>query len=348
MSAIDFSSVVADAWRAYKPSRPAQSIVDISAQVSTNHVYKVQLNSRRFVVGKVSYFGRYEHFREDHTIINTLANSLPAPYTRVLARSLLKGGEVFTYRHEGDEMDVWVVFYNPVRIREKMPRRLDEADIVGFAREMARFHRACAAAVPALPHSSKTLRSDVQELQLQVTTEEGARAFGAHVGMIEAQCVRFIEQLDALGAESFLNMPVFVDWNIGNFSLDRQGRLFSRWDYDWFRMSSRMLDFYFFSRVVSDVGDRTLFHYLVDPLMEDRFVLFLRTYHACYPLTAPEVRFLKEAYRFFILNYVVKYGQHFFRASYANQLQNEAFPQYFPDLDARFDAEPLLAALALT
>ena len=31
--------------------------------------------------------------------------------------------------------------------------------------------------------------------------------------------------------------------------------------------------------------------------MEERFLLFLKEYHAVYPLTEPEVRFIKEAYR---------------------------------------------------
>ncbi|MEZ4701206.1 MAG: hypothetical protein R2834_12790 [Rhodothermales bacterium] len=347
MSQIDFFSIVREAWNAYDPAAPALTIEDISAQVSTNHVYKVQLSSRRFVVGKVSYFGKYEHFREDHTIINRLAKTIGPPYTRLLARALRRNGEVFTYRHRDAEHDVWVVFYNPVRIRKRFPRRLEPAEIEQFAREMAQFHRACAEATPELPPSSKTLEWDIRELLALVTTEEWEHASSADLDTIKEQCRLFLGNGEACHADSFLKMPVFVDWNIGNFSLDQHGRLYSRWDYDWFRMAPRMLDFYFFSRVVSDIGDRTTFSYVVDTLMEPRFMLFLRAYHQVYPLTANEVRFLKEAYRFFILNYVVKYGRHFFRPRYAEQLQNEAFTRYFPEVDVRFDADPLLKGLSL-
>ena len=96
--------------------------------------------------------------------------------------------------------------------------------------------------------------------------------------------------------------------------------LFSRWDYDWFRMSSRMLDFYFFSRVVSDAGDKTVWSYLIGPMMEDRFLIFLSEYHQINPFIADEIRFLREVYRFFILNYVIKNGIYFFSEQYAKKL----------------------------
>ena len=66
-----------------------------------------------------------------------------------------------------------------------------------------------------------------------------------------------------------------------------------------------MMDFYFFSRIVSNIGDRTVFSYVAGPMMEDRFFLFLKHYHEIFPLTENEIRFMKEAYRFFILNYVI-------------------------------------------
>ena len=112
-------------------------------------------------------------------------------------------------------------------------------------------------------------------------------------------------------------------------------------------MSYRVLDFYFFSRVVSDIGDRTVFSYGINTLMEDRFILFLQEYHKVNPLTADEIRFLKEAYRFFILNYVIKDGKYFFNEQYATKLQAEAFDKYLPSVDRDFDAEKILKALKL-
>ena len=100
---------------------------------------------------------------------------------------------------------------------------------------------------------------------------------------------------------------MLIDWNLGNFSVDYHGdrfRLYSRWDYDWFRMDPRTLDFYFLSRVSSRTGDRTVFTYGPHTFVEPRFQLFLNAYHRVYPLRPNEVVFLREVYRFFILNYV--------------------------------------------
>jgi hypothetical protein len=112
-------------------------------------------------------------------------------------------------------------------------------------------------------------------------------------------------------------------------------------------MDSRMLDFYFLSRVVSDIGDRTVFSYYIGPLMEKRFLLFLHAYHAVYPLTEKEIRFLKEAFRFFILNYVIKDGRYFFHEIFASKLQKEAYDIYLPSIDRDFNADVILRALNL-
>ena len=153
------------------------------------------------------------------------------------------------------------------------------------------------------------------------------------------------EICDKIGVQNMTSIPVFVDWNIGNFSVKNDYSFFSRWDYDWFRMSTRMMDFYFFSRVCSEIGDRTVFSYLIDPLMEERFLLFLKAYHKVYPLTEQEIRILKETYRFFILNYVIKDGRYFFHEFYSGKLQYEAYETYFPNIDKSFDADKILKAL---
>ena len=79
--------------------------------------------------------------------------------------------------------------------------------------------------------------------------------------------------------------------------------------------------------------------------MEERFLLFLKSYHQIFPLTEKEVRFLKESYRFFILNYVVKDGRHFFHEIFATKLQKEAFDIYLPSIDKQFNADIILKAL---
>ena len=345
MRIVDFPSIVEQAWKAYAPNRPIQSITDISVRVSTNHVYKIQLSSRRWVFAKLSYFGKYAHFKEDHNIIYQLGRALEPPYEHFLAESYLQGEEVYTYCHVERDIPVWVVFYRPIKTRKRLPKRLDSPYILQLGRELARFHRACAEVRHLLPPSSKTLRSDIQDLLALVHTEVGQFEYRSHVNMIVEHCELFLQNLDQAGYEEMLTIPVFVDWNSGNFSVTAKGGFFSRWDYDWFRVCTRVLDFYFFSRVVSDGGDKTVFSYLADPMMEDRFLEFLKRYHAEFPLTEAEVRFIPEAYRFFILHYVIKFGRHFFHSFYATRLQKEAYQEYLPSLARRFDIDKLLRAL---
>ena len=347
MHYIDFTTIVKYAWMAYDATREIKSISDISAKVSTNHVYKVVFTDGDFIIAKLSYFGRYEHFVEDHKIIHVLANNLPAPFDNFLARSLMKKDNLFVHRFTNDLIDAWVVFYRPVKIKTRLPRRLDESHIVALGKQFATFHKTCSRIRNTLPNSSKTLATDLKHLEEIVNSEFGAFEHRMKQDEIKKQCALFYENMEKIKANELERIPVFVDWNLGNFSVSRNCQLFSRWDYDWFRVSSRIMDFYFLSRIVSDIGDRTVFSYNVETLMEDRFILFLKSYHSIYPLTEPEIRLLKEAYRFFILNYVIKDGRYFFHEIYASKLQKEAYERYFPSIEKGFDAERILKALQI-
>ncbi|NNV56430.1 aminoglycoside phosphotransferase/kinase family protein [Limnovirga soli] len=347
MAFIDFTSIVKEAWQAYDNTREIVRIVDISAKVSTNYVFKITFSDRNFIIAKLSYFGKYEHFVEDHTIINSLSNNLPAPFENLLARSLMKGNSLFVYRFQNEILDAWVVFYRPITIKKRLPRRLNDEEIVKLGEQVALLHKSCHSIRNTLPASSKTLKVDVDHLLRILETDYGKYEHRMHLEDIRKQSDLFIENMQLLKADEFDKIPVFIDWNIGNFSVTSSFKLFSRWDYDWFRMGSRMLDFYFLSRVVSDIGDKTVFSYNVGPLMEERFLRFLKAYHDIYPLTEPEVRFLKEAYRFFILNYVIKDGRHFFHEIFATKLQKEAYYKYLPSIDKEFNADIILKALNL-
>lgn len=344
MRFLDFQTIVTEAWQAFRPEVPLKSVTDISVRVSTNHVYKLEFEHRDFLISKLSYFGKYEHFVEDHEIINRLAEHLPWPYDQFLARSLTQNGKVFTYRYQQIDQDVWVVFYRPVQIGERLPKRLSDDQVANLGRELARFHRACTEVLPLLPPSSKTLSSDLIVLREHLATEMGDFEYGAHRPQIEKHIDRFLQATEELGAEDFPAIPVFVDWNIGNFSLSPAGELFSRWDYDWFRMCSRVMDFYFMSRVVSDIGDQSQFSYYLNPLMEERFLLFLQAYHAEFPLSEVEIRYIKETYRFFLLHYVVDFGRFFFHSIYATRLLKETFEIHLPQLEGAFDTDKLLKA----
>lgn len=343
---LNFNDLVSSAWKNYDASRTITSISDISAQVSTNHVFKLVLNTGTIIIAKVSYFGFHKHFLEDHSLVNAMAINLPDPYDQFISRSLTKGSELYTYRHKDHIMDAWVVFYNPIKIKNTLPKILDEDQIKNLGREVANFHKSCTSIKNILPPWSKTLNADLNHLLQLLDTPNGQYEHRGNIEIIKAQINTFQENSLTIGTKSWEPIPVFVDWNIGNFSLSDDHTFYSRWDYDWVRMSSRVMDFYFFSRVCSTIGDREEFSYLIDPLNEDRFILFLIEYHKIFPLTKPEVLFIKEAYRFFILNYVVKDGRYFFHEIFATKLQREAYEIYFPNID-QFDSEKILNALKL-
>jgi len=344
---LDFFQIIRQAWAEFDDRHEIKGIYDVSAHVSTNHVYKISFYNREPVFAKLSDYGNYDDFKEDHIIINNLANNIESPYENFLARSLIKKNELFIYRYYEQNKCAWVVFYNPIKIKDKMPRRLEERHIRKLGRELARFHKACSNVSNQLPRASKNVTTDIRRL-IKVIDGEKFCATKENQYLLKQQCEKFLTFSDKINYSTEIEtIPVFVDWNIGNFSVTGEGKFYSRWDYDWFRESSRVMDFYFFSRVVSDVGDRTVFSYLIDPLMEERFLIFLKEYHRIYPLTEPEIRLIKEVYRFFILNYVIKDGTHFFLPSYARKLQKEAFELYFPAIDTNYDETRILRALKI-
>ena len=346
MHRVDFEKVVKDAWQAYDDSREILSIKDISAMVSTNHVYRIKFKDGTNIIAKLSYFGQYEHFVEDHTIINALSNNLPSPFHDCLARSLFKGDKLFVFKAQIQSIPLWIVFYRPIAVKHKLPRRLEEKHIQKLGTEFAKFHKACTIVRNTLPPSSKTMESDIQELLAYLETEEGWFEYGTMSEVIKTHCEQFLSFYEDCDHLNVPVIPVFVDWNIGNFSVTGRTRLYSRWDYDWFRMSTRMIDFYFFARVVSEVGDRTIFTYNIDVFNEERFHQFLQFYHQVYPLTVEEIHFLPEMYRFFLLNYVIKYGRYFFHSIYADQLKRETLWTHLPSLSS-FSVEPIIKALQL-
>jgi Ser/Thr protein kinase RdoA (MazF antagonist) len=341
---VDFHLIIKSAWEGYDSSKTIRDIEDISAMVSTNHVYRITFHDEDIIIAKLSFFGKFEHFKEDHRIIQSLSNNLLYPFENLLSKSLLKNNRVYVYRYKHGKDDAWVVFYNPTRILDRLPRRLDNDQIKKLGIQLGKFHKACSRVKNVLPKSSKTLRTDIYDLQRQLEKNPGK--FG-NAELIKHHCEQFIKNRSRYNMKSFEIIPVFIDWNIGNFSVTPELELYSRWDYDWFRMSYRLLDFYFFSRVVSDAGDRTVFSYVIGPMMEDRFITFLKEYHEVNPISADEIRFLKEAYRFFILNYVIKDGKYFFNEQYAKKLQAEALEIYLPSVDRDFDAEVIIKALGL-
>ena len=333
------------AWDEYGDPRRVTGIVEVSPHVSTNRVYRVSLEDGSAVISKFSSYGSYFLFREDHDRINRWKRLLhPTRYRSLLADSLTADERVYTY-YDGS---MWAAFYQEVERRTTLPRILTDTHVDCFGTEMALFHLECARLAPKIPSTATSIKSDAIHLLEQVSEKHSAQKFS--LDATELEVVRrhthaFLVELERISYDYWQKIPVLIDWNLGNFSVDMQPdgrfRLFSRWDFDWFRMEPRLLDFYFLSRVSSRTGDRTHFTYSPHTLVEPRFIRFLQAYHTTYPFTEAELRFLKECYRFFILNYVIREGDHFFVEDLWRRLQLEAVHTYLPAVDT-LDMDPVV------
>lgn len=349
--------VVRAAWAELGDPRPIVEVHEISANVSTNRVYRVVLGDNGTVVCKVSSYGSYFLFAEDHDRLHRCARMLSTnPETNrwapFLANVLERDGRPFTW-YDGS---IWAVFYEDVPRAESLPRVLSVAQVENLGREMAEFHAACQPMARHLPPTSNSAKGDLIHLLDLLESPFASRNFNLNpedIGVLHRDTHQLLLQLEACHYDEWLRIPVLIDWNLGNFSVvfnnaDDAGtfKLFSRWDYDWFRLESRIFDFYFLSRVSSSTGDRTTFTYSPHTLLEPRFIAFLRAYHEVNPLSADEVRFIPLAYRFFLLNYVIREGARFFRDDLCRQFREEVARRYLRQVSS-LDFSPLFDALHL-
>jgi len=342
---IDAERIVRLAWTDYGDNRSIVEIVEVSAHVSTNHVFRLHLDDGSHVVGKVSSYGSYFLFAEDHDRLFKLVQSLSnSRWSGFLAQVLPRDGRAYTW-YDGS---CWAAFYNDVERGTQLPRIITTDDIVFLAREIAGLHKACANAALDLPPTSNSVKGDAIHLLEQLSSEFAPRNFDlreSDISYLRTSTHNFLTNLENIHFDEWTKIPILVDWNLGNFSITQDAnlvkRLFTRWDYDWFRIDTRMLDFYFLSRAASHTGDKTHFSYSPHTLVEPRFVTFLQAYHSVYPLSRTEIEFLPSAYQFFILNYVIREGAKFFRADLSTRFRKDAVRQYLPMLES-LDISPLL------
>jgi hypothetical protein len=327
--------ILPEGWLATRDPRRLLMVEEIRIGVSTNRVFRLRLDDGTSAIAKVTSFGSFVHFRQDHErICDWIERLTGTRWARFLAPVVAREGRPCLYR-DGPS---WVAFYEEVERGEGLPRVLSEAEIENLADEMARFHRACLRVSGRIDPTWKTLGSDVALLRDQLDQRAwcDARSVGpASAEFLREHCDAFLENADALGVHRMRHLPVLLDWNLGNFGVRRRGRrfrLFRRWDYDWFRIGPHTLDFYFLARVTSAVGDRTEFTYGVGPFFEERFARFLRAYQAQLPLRSEDLLFLREVYRFFLLNYVIRDGENFFQPAICERLRREAIELQLPAL----------------
>ncbi|NBY56896.1 MAG: hypothetical protein EBZ68_04695 [Actinobacteria bacterium] len=344
----DAEHVVSTAWQHFasltSDQRQITALEEVSAHVSTNRVFRVIFSDQSSLVAKVSSYGSYFLFAEDHDRLARCSALLRhTRWSGFLADVVSVDKRPYTW-YDGRR---WCAFYGEVQRAESLPRVLPPADVAGLACEIARFHHACSEIAPALPAVSNSVKGDAIHLLDQLTNPFATRNFELppeDIGVLARFTHELLLHLESVHYDEWNKIPILVDWNLGNFSVSRDDgglRLFSRWDYDWFRIESRLLDFYFLSRVSSSTGDRTSFTYSPHTLTEPRFIEFVRAYHEVNPLTRRDIEFLPYAYRIFILNYVIREGARFFRNDLCSQFRRDAAHGYL-ESSTRLDLTPLL------
>ena len=356
MSQSEYLQALHHAWADFGDPRVIVGIDDTSPNVSTNTVFRLHLSDRSSVFAKISNYGSYFLFAEDHDRLFRCTQLLQGTrFEDFLVPVLAKDNQPIVSRpYTWYDGNLWVAFYGEASKRDMLPPQLNREQSRCLAQEIAQFHLVCDSISTEIPATSNSIKSDaIQRLDL-LSSPFAPRNFSLppeHIGVLHRHTHDFLMELENIHYDTWRRIPVLVDWNLGNFSVDSHSTssqpfsLFSRWDYDWFRVESRLLDFYFLSRVSSATGDRTQWSYSPHTLVEPEFVEFIRAYHEVFPLTEADIRFLPEAYRFFILNYVVREGARFFRPDLCTKFRSNAARSYLPAIE-KLDLTPLLRAIA--
>ncbi|MSW20792.1 MAG: hypothetical protein F2873_07815 [Actinobacteria bacterium] len=189
---------VVSAWGELGDPRKIVVIQEVSAFVSTNHVYRVVLDDGHAVIGKVSNYGSYFLFAEDHDRLHACSVGLSGTrFEGMLADILTKDDRPYTW-YDGS---LWVAFYREVERRESLPAVLSGAEVENFGREMAEFHKASAAIAPSLPPSSKSIKSDAIHLLELLESPFAPRNYGLppeRIGRLRRHTHEFLMELERI------------------------------------------------------------------------------------------------------------------------------------------------------
>ena len=339
---------VRDAWADFGDLRLIEKLTEVSAHVSTNRVFRLTMSDNSNLIAKVSSYGSYFQFAEDHDrLARCSAHLKGGRWAGFLAEVLSKNGRPYTWYDES----CWAVFYTDVQRQDSLPRILTDQDVISLAQEIAEFHLACATIAPLLPPTSNSVKGDAIHLYDLLREPQAPQNFSlerSDISVLQRSTHDLLLHLEKVHYDEWLRIPILVDWNLGNFSIQspqnyygRSFQLSTRWDYDWFRIESRLLDFYFLSRVSSRTGYRTQFSYSAHTFTEPRFLKFLAAYHQVYPLSPIEIEFLPFTYRFFLLNYVIREGARFFRPDLCAQFRRDAAREHLAS-SSQLDLSELL------
>ncbi|MEY3397153.1 MAG: hypothetical protein RLZZ534_1115 [Actinomycetota bacterium] len=130
---------VRDAWADFGDLRLIEKLTEVSAHVSTNRVFRLTMSDNSNLIAKVSSYGSYFQFAEDHDrLARCSAHLKGGRWSGFLAEVLSKNGRPYTWYDES----CWAVFYTDVQRQDSLPRILTDQDVISLAQEIAEFHLA--------------------------------------------------------------------------------------------------------------------------------------------------------------------------------------------------------------
>ena len=190
---------------------------------------------------------------------------------------------------------------------------------------------------PFLPSASKTIKSDAIHLLDLLESPFAPRNFDLPpeaIGVLWKHTHRFLERLIEVGYDEWPKIPILIDWNLGNFSVDTSRTADSGCTADGTTTgfaSSRDCSTSTSCRVSPAAPATAPVSPTVRTHWSSRRSSPSSTHTAaCFRCATDEVAFLPEVYRFFILNYVVREGARFFRPDLCTQFRRDAVRSYLP------------------
>src|SRR4029078_13654856 len=101
-------------------------VTELSPMVSPKHLYRLSLAGGHHLVAKVSSYGSYWLFKEDHDRLHRCRQQLhDTRYANLLGDTVTKDGRVFVHR----DGDLWAALYDEVPTRRSLPRIVSGADV---------------------------------------------------------------------------------------------------------------------------------------------------------------------------------------------------------------------------
>ncbi len=97
----------------------------------------------------------------------------------------------------------------------------------GSASELARSTRRASTSLRQIPPASKTAKSDAVNLFEQTGARNAGQQFGldrSRIDLVRRHTHRFLMAIHESGYDEWPKMPVLIDWNLGNFSVEFERR----------------------------------------------------------------------------------------------------------------------------